>query len=75
MIKYKRYGIIMKPLTDSLGKFARFSPGVVEKNGVVHLLYRATNSDISDHANYISSIGYAKLDVQGNILKKLYTQH
>jgi predicted GH43/DUF377 family glycosyl hydrolase len=68
MIKYKRHGIIMKPLTDILGKFARFNPGVVEKNGVVHLLYRATNSDISDHANYISSIGYAKLDVQGNIL-------
>lgn len=68
MIKYKKYGIVMSPLKDKLGRFARFNPGVIVKDGFVHMLYRATNSDIADRANYISSIGYAKLDLNGNVL-------
>jgi predicted GH43/DUF377 family glycosyl hydrolase len=68
MVKLKKTGIVMGPLKDQLGCFARFNPGVYFKDGIVHMLYRATNSDIKDGANYISSIGYAKLDSDNKIL-------
>jgi len=68
MIKFQRLGVIMRPLKDQLGSFARFNPGVQLKDGIVHMLYRATNSDIKDSVNYISSIGYARLDLETNIL-------
>lgn len=68
MIKLKKTGIIMSPLKDQLGCFARFNPGVCLKDGIIHMLYRATNSDIKDRENYISSIGYAKLDLENKIL-------
>ena len=68
MIKFKKLGIVMKPLKDHFGSFARFNPGVQLKDGIVHMLYRATNSDIKDGENYISYIGYAKLDINSNIL-------
>lgn len=68
MIKFKKLGIVMKPLKDHFGSFARFNPGVQLKNGVVHMLYRAVNSDIKDGENYISYIGYAKLDTNTKIL-------
>lgn len=68
MIKFKRMGIVMKPLKDQFGSFARFNPGIQLKDGVVHMLYRATNSDIKDSVNYISYIGYARLDMDTNIL-------
>jgi len=58
----------MKPLKDQFGSFARFNPGVQLKDGIVHLLYRAVNSDIKDNENYISYIGYAKLDTCTKIL-------
>ena len=58
----------MKPLKDQFGCFARFNPGVLLKDGIVHMLYRATNSDIKDGKNYISCIGYAKLDTNTNII-------
>ncbi|MHB1393372.1 MAG: hypothetical protein ACYCYE_09910 [Clostridia bacterium] len=47
MIKFKKLGIVMKPLKDHFGSFARFNPGVQLKDGVVHMLYRAANSDIT----------------------------
>ncbi len=68
MIKFEKLGIVMKPLKDQFGSFARFNPGVQLKDGIVHMLYRATNSDIKDGANYISYIGYAKLDVKTETL-------
>ncbi|MEN8907057.1 MAG: hypothetical protein ABF289_13945 [Clostridiales bacterium] len=68
MIKFKKVGIVMKPLKNQFGCFARFNPGVQLKNGTVHMLYRASNSNIKDTENYISSIGYAKLDTNSNIL-------
>jgi beta-1,2-mannobiose phosphorylase / 1,2-beta-oligomannan phosphorylase len=68
MIKFRKIGIVMKPLKDQFGSFARFNPGIQLKDGVVHMLYRATNSDIKDRENYISYIGYAKLDINTNIL-------
>lgn len=68
MIKLQRMGVKMAPREDALGKFARFNPGVVRTGDVVHMLYRATNSDIADKKNYISAIGYAKLDLEGNVL-------
>ncbi len=58
----------MRPLKDQLGCFARFNPGVCFKDGIIHMLYRATNSDIKDGENYISSIGYAMLDPDNKIL-------
>ena len=58
----------MKPLKNQFGSFARFNPGVQFKDGIVHMLYRATNSDIRDTKNYISYIGYAKLDTETHIL-------
>lgn len=67
MIKFMKSGIIMKPVKGQFGSFARFNPGVQLKDDVVHMLYRATNSDIKDGANYISSIAYAKLDTNTNI--------
>jgi len=68
MLKFKKMGIVMNPLKDQFGSFARFNPGVQLKDCVVHMLYRATNSDIKDADNYISYIGYAKLDLNTNIL-------
>jgi len=68
MIKFRKLGIIMKPESDHFGSFARFNPGVLIKDEVVHMLYRATNADIKDRKNYISHIGYAKLDMHGNLL-------
>ena len=68
MIKFERLGVKMSPREDQLGKFARFNPGIAVKDGIVHMLYRATNSDIADKSNYISAIGYAKLDMEGNVL-------
>lgn len=64
----------MKPSKDHFGSFARFNPGIQLKDGIVHMLYRATNSDIRDGANYISSIGYAKLDMTTKILSD-YNDH
>ena len=68
MIKFNKVGIIMEPLIGQQGSFARFNPGVQLKDDIVHMLYRATNSDIKDKENYISSIAYAKLDTNTNIL-------
>ncbi|MFA6309382.1 MAG: glycosidase [Clostridia bacterium] len=68
MIKFKKMGIVMRPLKDQFGCFARFNPGILLKDGIVHMLYRATNYDIKDTYNYISYIGYAKLDLNTNIL-------
>jgi len=68
MIQFKKMGIVMKPLKDQFGSFARFNPGIQLKDGIVHMLYRATNSDRNDVKNYISYIGYAKLDIDTNIL-------
>lgn len=68
MIKFKKIGIIMRPQKDQFGSFARFNPGVHLKDGIVHMLYRASNSDIKDVDHYISSIGYAKLDLETDIL-------
>lgn len=68
MIKFIKTGVIMEPLKDQFGSFARFNPGVQLKDGIVHMLYRATNADIKDSANYISYIGYARLDTETNIL-------
>lgn len=68
MIKFRKMGIIMGPQKDRLGSFARFNPGVILKDGFVHMLYRATDNDIKDCNNYISHIGYAKLDLNTNIL-------
>ncbi|WMJ89727.1 hypothetical protein [Anaerocolumna sp. MB42-C2] len=68
MIKFEKTGIVMKPLKDQLGCYARFNPGIYYKDGIIHMLYRATNSDIKDGQNYISSIGYARLDTNNNIL-------
>jgi predicted GH43/DUF377 family glycosyl hydrolase len=67
MISFKKMGIIMKPLKDHYGSFARFNPGIQLKDGIVHMLYRATDTDIKDKNNYISSIGYARLDIEHNI--------
>lgn len=68
MIKFEKMGIVMKPSKNQFGSFARFNPGIQLKDGIVHMLYRATNNDIKDGANYISYIGYAKLDVKSKIL-------
>lgn len=68
MIKFKKMGIVMKPRKDQFGSFARFNPGIQFKDGYVHMLYRATDSDIKDSTNYISYIGYARLDINTNIL-------
>lgn len=67
MIKFIKTGIIMRPLKGQFGSFARFNPGIQLKDDVVHMLYRATNSDIKDGANYISYIAYARLDTNTNI--------
>ena len=68
MIKFKKMGIVMKPHKDQFGSFARFNPGIQLKDGIVHMLYRATDHDILDKEKYISHIGYAKLDINRNVL-------
>jgi predicted GH43/DUF377 family glycosyl hydrolase len=68
MIKCERLGVKMAPKENGLGRFARFNPGVLRENDVVHMLYRATNSAIQDKARYVSTIGYARLDLDGRVL-------
>ena len=68
MIKFQKMGIIMKPMDNQFGSFARFNPGIYLKDGVVHMLYRAVDADIKDKRKYISFIGYAKLDMNTHIL-------
>ena len=34
MIEFRRLGIVMRPLKDHLGSFARFNPGIQLKNGI-----------------------------------------
>ena len=68
MIKFKKMGIIMSPLDNQFGSFARFNPGVFLKDGIVHMLYRAVDTDIKDVKKYVSFIGYAQLDTNTNIL-------
>jgi len=68
MIKFTKLGITMKPLENNFGCFARFNPGIVVKDNIIHMLYRATNSNIQDKLRYVSSIGYSKLDMNNNIL-------
>ena len=40
MIKFKRLGVVLKPQGDRNSVFAKFNAGMVEENGVVHMLYR-----------------------------------
>jgi len=68
MIKFIKMGIIMKPLDNQFGSFARFNPGIYLKDGIVHMLYRAVDTDIKAKEKYVSFIGYAKLDTNTNIL-------
>lgn len=68
MIKFNKVGVIMRPMNGRFGSFARFNPGVLLKDDVVHMLYRATNSDIKDNEHYISYIAYVKLDTNTKIL-------
>ena len=68
MIKFKKMGIIMRPLDNHFGSIARFNPGIYFKDGIVHMLYRAVDAEIKDKEKYISCIGYAKLDTGTNIL-------
>ena len=68
MIKYKKQGIVMRPLKDKFGEFSRFNPGVILKNAIVHMLYRAANDEIKDKENYVSTIGYANLSADGKVL-------
>lgn len=68
MITCERLGVKMAPRKDSLGTFARFNPGVLREGETVHMLYRATNSAITDKESYISTIGYARLDLDGRLL-------
>jgi predicted GH43/DUF377 family glycosyl hydrolase len=56
---------IMKAITDHTWESgAVFNPGVAGKNDEIHLLYRAVEGN-----NY-SSIGYARLDLKGNVLQR-----
>lgn len=69
MIQFERKGIIMGPKGEGFGKSARFNPGVVKQGDVVHLLYRSADNTISDKKKYVSTIGYSKLDLYGNIIE------
>ena len=68
MIKFKKMGVIMRPSKNRFGSFARFNPGIYLKDGIVHMLYRAVDADIRDKEKYRSSIGYARLDTNTDIL-------
>lgn len=55
--------IILGPIEENRWESsAAFNPGVVQQNDIVHMLYRAVESE-----NF-SSVGYAKLDRYGKIL-------
>lgn len=59
----------MGPESGSYGRAARFNPGVVFERGRVHMVYRATEGDIGDKEAYVSSLGYARLTPEGDILE------
>jgi len=44
MIKMDRLGIVLKPAGDKDSVFAKFNAGMVEDQGVVHMLYRGART-------------------------------
>lgn len=68
MVRYENLGIKLKPVQDEYGKFNRCNPGVILKNGIVHMLYGAIDSESIDKEHNISTIGHAKLGAGGEIL-------
>ena len=71
MVHLKRLGLVMGPESDGLGRCARFNPGVYWDGRVMHVLYRASNSDIADKSNYATTIGYASVRLDGTVVSDL----
>ena len=67
MIEMERLGIIMGP-DPEFGKYARFNPGVHWDGSQMHVLYRASDSAISDKSTYSTTIGYARVALDGTVL-------
>lgn len=68
MAKLERLGIKMQPKADAVGSFARFNPGCARQGEYVHLLYRCAECALHSK-DYVTTIGYAKMDLEGRILE------
>lgn len=64
MVNVKKEGILLGPTEHKFEDFGVLNPGVIEIDGQIHLLYRATN-----HANY-STIGYCLLSSPTEIARR-----
>lgn len=64
MIKVNDEGIILRPTDNEFERSAVFNPACIEKNGIVHMFYRALNSQ------KVSSIGLCKL-VDNKVIERL----
>lgn len=64
MLKLRDEGIILKPTNNDFESMGVSNPGCVEKDGIIHMFYRAQDK------NEISSIGYCQLQDQ-KIIKRL----
>lgn len=67
MLKLERQKVVLQPTGQGVGSRARFNPGTVREGNTIHMLFRAVNGDISQKDTYISEIGYARLDLSGNL--------
>jgi len=68
MIEIERLGVIMGP-DPGFGTCARFNPGVYWDGLHMHVLYRASDSAISKKATYATTIGHAKVAIDGTIVE------
>ena len=67
MIKIERLGVIMGP-EPGFGTCARFNPGVHWDGSHIHVLYRASDSAISEKATYATTIGHATVALDGTVV-------
>ena len=67
MVEVTRLGVIMGP-DPGFGRYARFNPGVYWDGSQMHVLYRASDSTISDKTTYATTIGHARVLLDGTII-------
>lgn len=65
MLNIKRHGVVLRPTANVFENRSVFNPGIWQEGDKVEILYRAVNQ------NYVSSIGYARLDGPLTIAERL----
>jgi predicted GH43/DUF377 family glycosyl hydrolase len=64
MLTVKREGIILEKSSIPFESHGVFNPAIIEENGIIHLIYRAVDS------NMISSLGYCQLSDPTHVIHR-----